>query len=83
MIMASKTHIEFIDQGFREILSSSGTKTCVESVAQSIQAKAGNGFEAETSYYGQGHRWMGFVHTTNRESMKDEAENKTLTKAVR
>lgn len=81
--MASKTHIEFIDQGFREILSSSGTRTCVESVAQSIQAKAGNGFEAETSYYGQGHRWMGFVHTTDRESMKDEAENKTLTKAVR
>ena len=82
MIMTSKTKIQFIDKGFRDILSSSGTRTCVESVAQSIQAKAGNGFEAETSYYGQGHRWMGFVHTTDYESKKSESENKTLTKAV-
>lgn len=79
---ASSIKLEFIDKGFQDILSSPGTKECVENVAKSIQAKAGNGFEAETSYYGQGHRWMGFVHTTDSKSMKSESENKTLTKAV-
>lgn len=82
MTMASKTTLKFIDKGFSDILSSAGTKTCVENAAQAIQAKAGNGFEAETSYYGQGHRWMGFVHTTDAKSEKSESENKTLTKAV-
>lgn len=83
LVKGTKVKLQFIDKGFQDILSSSGTRTCVEGVAQSIQAKAGNGFEAETSYYGQGHRWMGFVHTTDYESMKSESENKTLTKAVR
>lgn len=83
MTMASKTHIEFIDKGFQDILSSEETKSCVETIVNSIQTNAGPGFEGEVSYYGQGHRWMGFVHTTDKDSMKDEAENKTLTKAVR
>jgi hypothetical protein len=83
MIMASKTKLQFIDKGFRDILSSEGTKSCIESVTSSIQTKAGPDFEGEVSYYGQGHRWMGFVHTTDHESMKEESENKTLTKAVR
>lgn len=81
--MASKTKLVFIDKGFQDILSTNGTLEAVKAVTDSIQAKAGQGYEADTSYYGQGHRWMGFVHTTDTESMKDEAENKTLTKAVR
>lgn len=81
--MASKTKLQFIDKGFRDILSSNGTLDAVKSAADSIQSRAGQGFEAETSYYGQGHRWMGFVHSTDLKSMKEESENKTLTKAVR
>lgn len=81
--MASKTKLVFIDKGFQDILSTNGTLEAVKAATDSIQAKAGQGYEADTSYYGQGHRWMGFVHTTDTESMKDESENKTLTKAVR
>jgi hypothetical protein len=81
--MVSKTKLVFIDKGFQDILSAPGTLDAVKATTESIQAKAGQGYEADTSYYGQGHRWMGFVHTTDTESMKDEAENKTLTKAVR
>lgn len=81
--MASTTKLEFIDQGFRDILSADGTKSCVEGIASSIQMNAGPEYESDVSFFGPGHRWMGFVHTTNVESMKDEAENKTLTKAVR
>lgn len=81
--MASKTKLTFINKGFQDILSSEGTKSLVESTAQNIASRAGQGFEADVSYFGQGHRWMGFAHTTDFESMKEEAENKTLTKAVR
>lgn len=81
--MASKTKIQFIDKGFRDILSSEGTKEVIQSTANNIKTRAGAKYEADVSYYGQGHRWMGFVHTTDLESMRDEAENKTLTKAVR
>lgn len=81
--MASKTKLQFIDKGFQDILSSDGTKSCIESVTNRIQTRAGKGFEGDVSYYGQGHRWMGFVHTTDSKSMKNESENKTLTKAVR
>lgn len=83
MTMASKTKIEFISKGFQDILSSDGTRSCVESVSSQIKANAGPDYEADVSYYGPGHRWMGFVHTTNYDSMKDEAENKTLTRAVK
>lgn len=83
LVKGTKVKLQFIDKGFQDILSAPGTLDAVKAATESIQAKAGQGYEAETSYYGQGHRWMGFVHTTDTESMKDEAENKTLTKAVR
>lgn len=82
LVKGTKVKLQFIDKGFQDILSTPGTLEAVRSAAESIQAKAGDGFEAETSYYGQGHRWMGFVHTTDLKSMKSESENKTLTKAV-
>lgn len=81
--MASKTKLTFIDKGFRDILSSAGTKSVIDETANRIALNAGAGYEANSSYYGQGHRWIGFVHTTDTKSMRDEAEHKTLTKAVR
>lgn len=57
--MASKTKIQFIDKGFRDILSSEGTKEVIQNNANSIKARAGAKYEADVSYYGQGHRWMG------------------------
>lgn len=81
--MASTTKLVFIDKGFQDILSSEGTKSAIEGVTSGIAARAGQGYEADVSYYGQGHRWIGFAHTTDLESMKNESENKTLTKAVR
>lgn len=81
--MASKGKLEFIDQGFRDILSSEGTNSVITEVSNSIASKAGKGFESAVSYYGVGNRWIGFVHTTDYKSMKEESENKTLTKAVR
>lgn len=81
--MASKSKIEFIDEGFRGILSADGTQSMIQMVADDIASRAGNGFEAEVSYFGAGHRWMGFVHSTDRKSMIAESEHKQLTKAVR
>lgn len=81
--MAKKTKIEFIDQGFRDVLGSDGCKTKLEEVASEIANRAGDGFEPHVKYYGPGHRYIGFVNATTYEALKNESENKVLSGAVR
>lgn len=87
----TQTRIEFNSAGFREILLSDGVKNLVTETANSIRDRAnannsrgGEGFEAHeiVGGYGGG-RWVGFVSTTDRESMIAEAEDKALSRAVR
>lgn len=87
----SEMRIEFNSAGFREILLSDGVKTLVEETANGIRDRAnsnnsrgGEGFEAQTMVGGYGGgRWIAFVHTTDRDSMIAEAEDKALSRAVK
>lgn len=88
--MAQQIRLEFISDGFREILMSGEVQALVSSTTESIQAKANanlteesEGFKAKTwqGGYGGG-RWIGTVSTTDHESMVAESENKALSKAV-
>lgn len=81
--MAKKGKIEFIDQGFRDVLSSEGCKSEIERVANNIASRAGENFSAHVKYYGAGHRYIGFVNPNNIEGVKEESENKVLSSAVR
>ena len=89
--MGTKVEIEFISDGFKQILMSGGVQAAVQSATDKIAAKAnGNitddsvGFASRVwqGSYGGG-RWIGSVYTTDHASMVAEAEDKALTKAVK
>lgn len=90
--MAKKvTEIEFISEGFEQILTSSGTMSVIQSETDRIRMKAnannkrgGQGFHSGTrigTAYGS-RRCLGFVYTTDKNSQIAEAEDKALSKAV-
>lgn len=81
--------IEFISQGFHDILCSPGVHDLVDSKAQEIKARADSaapesqGFEVNTIVGGYGGgRWVSFVQTTDKASMIAEAEHNALTGAI-
>ena len=88
--------ITFNSEGFREILCGEGVKDVVLNEAETIALKAnGNltdpdseGFEAEVfqgsmmSKYGYGGRWIGRVAAMDYKASADEAEMKSLSRAV-
>lgn len=84
-----KVRIEFISEGFREILTSQGTKQLIDTTAQEIADRANansglaDGFQPDTieGRYGGG-RYIGFVSTATKEAKKAEAENGALTGAI-
>lgn len=88
--MASETRLVFNSAGFREVLLSEEVKNLVTEKAEEIRDKAdgnntrgGEGFysNVEVGGYGGG-RWLGFVGTTDKESMTAESEDKALTRAL-
>lgn len=80
--MAGKITIEFIDQGFKDVMLSEGAKEMIEEKATQIATRAGDGFSYDImkGYYGS--RWIAFVHSDTEEAAKEEAENKVLSGAV-
>ena len=86
----TKTEIQFISAGFKEILESEGTKELVRTIGEEIQNKANANAGTEDGFsckvwrgnYGGG-RWVASVTTTDKESQKAEAEDKALSRAVR
>lgn len=84
------TKIEFIDAGFKAILTSDGCHEVVQSVTGEIAAKAnanndrgGEGFNASTQVGGYGGgRWIGFVTATDKKAAAAESEDKALTRAL-
>ena len=75
--------LEFNSDGFRSILLGGGVKSLVESVTENIRANAGDGFESSVFVGGYGGgRWVGSVGTTDYESMRAEAEDKILERAI-
>lgn len=81
--MAKKGKIEFIDQGFRDVLSSDGCKAKITEVATEVANRAGANFSPHVKYYGPAYRYIGFVNPNSIEGVKEESENKVLSSAVR
>lgn len=88
--MAS-VRIEFIGEGFGEILRSDGTRELVQQVTEDIGLKAngnntrgGEGFKTSVEQSGRykNRRWVGFVSTTDKESVTAETEDGALTRAI-
>lgn len=92
----SEIQIKFNSEGFRQILLGDGVKNVVQDVTDRITANANanlmdpgsEGYEGDVvesprmSGYGNGGRWVGFVRSTDARAAADEAENKSLSRAV-
>lgn len=92
----SEIKIEFNSAGFQAILTGEGVREVVQSATDNITAKAnGNltdgsseGYEGDVvmsprmSGRANGGRWVGFVRAMDYRAMADEAENKSLSRAV-
>ena len=83
-----KPRIEFISPGFKAILNTEEMHNVVEEVAQHIADNAngnygGDGFEATTKLGGYGGgRWIAFVSSSDKDSLKAESEESALTRAI-
>ena len=92
----SDEKIEFNSEGFRQILLSSGVQNIVSDATEQIAARANanlvdqssEGYEGDVlesprmSNYGNGGRYVGFVRAKDYKAMADEAEYKSLSRAV-
>lgn len=87
----NEVKIEFISEGFKEILNSPGVKAEVTRITEKIQGQANANLHSERSkgfaarvikgYWGGG-RWVGFVYTTDHATMVAQSEDKALSRAV-
>lgn len=92
----SDIKIEFNSEGFRQILLSEGVRSVVSNATEQIVARANSnlvdgsseGYEGDVlesprmSNYGNGGRYVGFVRALDYKAMADEAEYKSLSRAV-
>lgn len=92
----SDIKIEFNSEGFRQILLSEGVRSVVSNATEQIVARANanlvdgssGGYEGDVlesprmSNYGNGGRYVGFVRALDYKAMADEAEYKSLSRAV-
>lgn len=84
--------IEWVHEGFEEILCSSGTMQMVQNITNQIAGRAnanntrgGSGFSQKTEIqyaFGQSKRWLGVVSSTDEASKIAEKEDKALSRAV-
>lgn len=77
--------IEFISEGFREILNSDGCQELVQQTAEGIaeRANANAGLDTfEATSVRAGTRWIAFASTTDKASLAAESEEKALTRAI-
>ena len=83
-----KPKIEWISPGFKAILNTDEIHDVVAEVAQHIADNAnsnygGDGFVATTKRGGYGGgRWIAFVDSTDKDSLKAESEDSALTRAL-
>lgn len=89
--MGKKITLEWVHEGFEQILCAPGTMSQVQAVTETIKGRAnaandrgGAGFKSGTRIveaFGS-ERASGFVYSTDRNSAIAEAEDKALSKAV-
>lgn len=83
-----KPRIVFNSPGFKAILNTDGAHKVVQDAAESIAEKAnsnygGDGFAVTTKVGGYGGgRWIAFVSSTDKDSLKAESEDSALTRAL-
>lgn len=84
------TRIVFNSEGFRQVLTSAGTKDLITQTTNEIRDRAnanntrgGDGFVASVieGNYGGG-RWVGFVTASDKNAMVAESEDLALTRAI-
>lgn len=80
--MAAEVRLEFISEGFKEILRSQEVAQVVDEVTANILARAGEGYESHSFIGWYGSRYIGVVETGDYKSRLDQATNKTLQRAV-
>ena len=88
--MTVSTRLEFISEGFRQILLSDGCHELVSSITEEIAEKAnanndrgGEGFASSVQVGGYGGgRWIGFVGTQDNKGCIAESEDLALTRAL-
>lgn len=92
----SDIKIEFNSEGFRQILLSDGVRSVVSGATEQIASRANanlvdsssEGYQGDVmesprmSNYGNGGRYVGFVRALDHKAMADEAEYKSLSRAV-
>lgn len=83
------TKIQFVDQGFKDILNSSGCQNVVYQNTKRISDEAngnnkrgGDGFTYKVIKGSKAKRYIGFVYSQDIESTTAESEDKALTRAV-
>lgn len=81
--------IEFINDGFKAILSSEGCLQAVTEATQTIADNAnannqrgGTGFNSKVEFGTKAQRYIGFVHTTDKASAIAESEDGALTRGI-
>ena len=89
--MDNIVRIEFVGEAFGELLRSEEVRGTVEGVTQGIYDRAnsnnnrgGEGFRMSVEPSGRfkNRRWVGFVSTTDRQSVIAETEDGALTRAI-
>ena len=81
----ANARIVFNSDGFKQLLNSSEVEVLVLSEAQKIADAASEGLEGEgfrAHSKKAGTRYIAFAGTTDEESIRAEAENKVLSRAV-
>ena len=81
------TKIEFINEGFRDVLQSEGVKDLLTDVTDQVCADAnanygGDGFKTNVILGGKAQRYLGFVYAFDKESAIAESEDSALTRAI-
>lgn len=81
------TKIEFINEGFRDVLQSEGVKDLITDLTNQVCANAnanygGDGFKTNVVMGSKAQRYIGFVYASDKESMIAESEDSALTRAI-
>lgn len=83
------TNIEFNNDGFKAILQSDGCREVIEQTANEIEDKAnsnnsrgGTGFNSKVELGTKAGRYIGFVYSTDKNSLIAETEDSALSGAI-
>lgn len=82
--MSTKIRVEFLSDGFQQVLNQPGVKDLLDREARGIASRAGDGFKASSGHgnYGGSPRPIAVVGSSDYEGRRAEAEDQALSKAL-